>query len=103
MIAANDPAGRRLIPLTVFARADGDALNGTAIIPGYIDPATGDFARPKLDPKNLARLVTLFLRPPTPGAKTFNLRMQRAEQIDLHKSETLTFPDVPAPPKPPAP
>jgi len=103
MIAANDPAGRRLIPLTVFARVDGDALNGTAIMPGSIDPATGDFARLKPDPKYPARLVTLFLRLPTPGAKTFNLRMERTEQVDLHQSETLTFPDIPAPPKPPAP
>lgn len=103
MIAANDPVGRRLIPLTVFARVDGDALNGTAISPGYIDPATGDFARLKPDPKDPARLVTLFLRPPTAGAKTFNLRMERMEKTDLHKSETLTFPDIPAPPKPPAP
>ena len=88
LIAADDSAGRHLGPdflldgfVFIF---EGDALRGMTSVP----------------PGDPSRLITLFLRPPAPGAKTFNLRMNRPETVDLHKHETLTFPDLPAPRRP---
>ena len=87
LVAANDSTQRRLRQTVALSSVDGDALQGLSPTPSH----------------GPMRVVTLFLRLPAPDAKTFNLRMGRLEQIDLHRSETLTFPDVPAPPKPPAP
>ncbi len=63
---------------------------------------TGQHLRPvgsreRLEGDGPERQVTLFLQKPAAGAKTFSLRMGRTEQIDLHKTETLTFTDLPAP------
>lgn len=85
LIAVNDTKGRHLRPVSTGFYASGDALSDASSVSGT------------------PRLLTLFLRPSAPGAKMFNLRMGRQEQIDLHKSETLVFPNIPAPLKPPAP
>lgn len=87
LIGATDAAGKRLRPTESLNTTDGNGLIGKSPAPA------GD----------TARTATLFLRPAAPGAKTFNLRMGRTEPIDLHKSETLVFPAIPAPPKPSAP
>lgn len=84
MIAVNDTTGRHLRPISTAFHGEGNALSDAPPVSGA------------------PRLLTLFVRLPAPGAKTFNLRMENTEQIDLHKSETLVFPDIPAPPKPPA-
>lgn len=80
MIAATDTAGRRLRPTASLGSAKGYALLGKSPAP----------------PGDTARVATLFLRLPAPGAQTFNLRMGREEMIPLNRHETLTF-SLPAP------
>ena len=82
VVAVNDPTGRHLRPLSSRDRREGDALSAA--------PAPGD----------TARVVTLFLRDPAPGARTFNLRLGRYEVTPVDKHETLTFPAVTLPERP---
>lgn len=83
MIAATDTVGRRLRPAASLDNSSGYALRGKSPAP------LGD----------TARVTTLFLRPPAPDAKTFNLRMGREEMLPLNQQETLTFSDIPAAPE----
>ncbi len=83
LVAADDSTGRHLRPVHSQSDVPGDALQGAS------PPPAGD----------PARVRTFFFRTPASSAQTWNLRMDHDQKIHLPgKRETITFPDVPAPP-----
>lgn len=81
IVTANDPSGTSLLSTRSMKFAPGDALLSTSLPP----------------PDNLAQVETVYLQPPAPEARTFDLRLYHETALRLDQNEALTFPAVPAP------